>query len=364
MKIEAVKSELKIILNERLEDCFDVLSTIIKKDIVAYNEFVQLRSNATRIGKQYYLTEIDYEQYNREMSKLTNGILGYIDNISISDIEMGSFDKDKLPPISKIKPNSVGLLLGDFDVELKKVIDLIDSAEIIRAIGFGRQYKIEGNTLPVVEKYYNAIEDRLSRKANGKAFHYRRITVQKLEERFREHIKKCFRNVRGSSNECGMVFRENLYLSLRYLVIDDKKMILNLYTRDNVGIQDNRMLFHTEDKSIIEYFITHFDDAWDNERYKGNVINTEEDFERFIPVNEKLYENLDKIKRHIREIYNNSITSIHANSYLTDTVSQTEHLRFNYLVVKHKKKNSELENIFRWYMENLNEDCSYKTLSF
>ena len=360
-QLSALKARLKKEVADKKHNVLEVLERLVDDKSPKINEIYLLIGRIKSAERKWNADLITEQEYAVKENKIAKEILDFIGGLEINDIESRDIEiGEELQRKSFYSPS--GLAVKPIDEALRVCIGLIQDASILRVIGIGRQDKVEYNNIQVMDDYYRAIEERI-KKEKENVFHYRRITTQDLKSRFQEHIENSLELSEQNKNVVEVVLRENLYLALTYVIVDQKAMMVNLYTRDEVGIKDNTMVFWSTDYEIIKYFAQHFDDAWRNEEHKETIVSQLHNFRRILPVDAGLSKDLRRIRWNIRRLPRRSLQKQYAKRQLEVMADNIESARFGSLQVRYRKDNENLSNYFRWYMDKLDRYGEYHTIS-
>lgn len=247
-----------------------------------------------------------------------------------------------------------------------RLTESLPEAESYRVVGFGRQYFAQRSNDSSLKAYYQAIEKRLSDNS-GKKFSYQRLTVLSLVEPFVDHLKTCFVNLKKSNshNSFQLGFIENLEMKFTYGILDDKFVFINIYveSQNSQSIDSPQALISTN-KDIIRLFNQHFSRKWRRESKYGAIIESLDKFENFVPYNPQLIKSVDEIIYCLKKLPH---TSIRNNLAIKEVKQLSDRLNglSNYsLSIENKIDNGKLLNVITGFVDLLDKDCHYLTISF
>ncbi|MGB0525092.1 MAG: hypothetical protein ACPGJS_19115 [Flammeovirgaceae bacterium] len=354
------KSKLKLAIGSIRKLLDNYKSNLINGDYASFEEeLVVLAQDFERLSKDKRIRTEDSSFINTEINRIALSILQLLTAIEQSLHQ-------NVISFSDIKG---GLKLIDSNRGMEMACKAIRKAQSMRVIGSGRQDLVEDSLNPYILDYYKEIESRLADSGDGK-FVIKRITQHLLKDTFRTHLERCYKILGNSSkNKFDIVLYGNLRLAYTYAIIDSHEknqsiLFLTLHTKNNdIDVIDTSMVFYSQDISIIQKFKTHFDQFWEKEGVKGRVIKSQDDFEKYIPFDNQLFKSYSEVKNFIKRVPNNSIRMDHLKYEIDLFHRRLKGLDDCELRISHTHKNQRMSHCFFWYMSELQQGMSYKTIS-
>ena len=139
--------------------------------------------------------------------------------------------------------------------------NLTKNAGIIRVIGTARQDVVESKNVTEALKYLDETEKRFS---DSNHIIYRRITSKKIKIRFAQHLLALLESSKNKSYDFRIKFIDNILPCISYQIFDDEYVIVIVDNQKIEGVADHCLALFSNDLSVVEPFVSHFDRAWDS----------------------------------------------------------------------------------------------------
>jgi hypothetical protein len=115
-----------------------------------------------------------------------------------------------------------GLIRIDPEKASKLAVEKLENAQSMKVIGMGRQNFAENTENNHMIDYYKAIENKLAIETKTKnPFYFKRITQHILKDKFKNHLKECFKIIEKpkNSNKYEMVLYGDMKITYTYHII-------------------------------------------------------------------------------------------------------------------------------------------------
>lgn len=344
--LNSMKEELsKIIRREKYLE-FETLLISISASYQAYEKGVNL---GTLIQQEQIL------QLNQIVTRLLY-LISLIDEIDAKGI------KD-------VFGNIQGMTRIDPDKAHELTVEKLKDAQWMKIVGAGRQDYAEASDDNPMLYYYSEVEKKMQAiTKTKKPFTIRRIAPSILKNKFYNHLKKCYEITSKNKNIYNVILYEDLKLISTYYIIKsyngEKILFFTLYRfTPAIPMFDITMTFYTTDNEIIEEFDKLFERFWLTKSIEGRVITNLTDFNRFTPFNEKLHKKFNEIKQFVKGIPNDSVRMKHLKREIDIMHRRLEGLKSCNMIYGHSSKNQRITDCFLDYIDDLDENKSYKTVS-
>ncbi|MFN0175538.1 MAG: hypothetical protein ACKVU0_12885 [Saprospiraceae bacterium] len=232
----------------------------------------------------------------------------------------------------------------------------------IRAIGTAQQDHRSPSIQEAIDRYLNETIKRLNNRVVP--VKYRRISNINLNEKFNAHIQKVFDEKNVSKHEIEMIFYNQFTPFYTYLIIDEKFMMLSINHPPGCDSYCEYCLI-CENRDVIELFKTQFQKIFDKEREIRMIVKNKQGFERCQTFDKIIYSELDTIVKGIEQIPD---MNENYKKFILPEINQIQknitRLSEQRLKINHTFSNGNLLAIFCKYMDGLQKDDQYTTITF
>lgn len=273
-----------------------------------------------------------------------------------------------LKPIEKSNSTDtekIGFRLVEIDEILERTTEMLKEAKSFKVIGIGRQYYIEERDNKIIQEYYQVIEDRLKNSTESNPFFCKRMTTFEIKDRFNDHLSKCFNyspsEKRNNSFELSII--DDFEMRFTFYIVDKKLVVINLYTIHD-GIIDCPNALVTTNPELIKIYDDIFDEKWNYEVDKKNIIKDLDNFNLRVPFSKEFIKTYFDLKNNIKKFPVNSIKSGLCRNELKIFNARIKGLIGNNLLIENKMENGKILNVFSHFVQLMQHNNSYKTISF
>jgi len=169
------------------------------------------------------------------------------------------------------------LRLERTDVVFRHAASLIPHSEIVRILGIINFNRRSNDVGLNISDFLKLLEDRI---IDNRTFKLRILASTKLHYIFNKFFEKWF-SKKDSTTDLKILLTQNPIPLLTYVIIDNKYLIVIFNFPGRTQSFKIHFCFVTENKTIVENFISNFRSTWNEERIENKEIDNSESYKYF-----------------------------------------------------------------------------------
>lgn len=247
------------------------------------------------------------------------------------------------------------------DIAFRHAASLLPHSEIVRILGiinFNRRSNEVGLN---ISDFLRLLEARV---VDYELFKLRILASTKLHYIFNKFFVKWFSN-KAQATDFKLLLTQNPIPLLTYVIVDTKYLIVIFNFPGKTQSFKIQFCFVTENKSIIDNFISNFRSTWNEERIENKEIDSKESYHYYSDLFEKSDSTIERIRKSITK--GSKFEHIFQNHIIRELDLALERMKVidNYeFEVQHSLPSGTLLRLYSYFLNRMEPGDTYETITF